>query len=92
MAEEEIVDIGDQGRALASGRHVAFAKIGDDPQAGTLGHNGSLADLKCAGDAMSQVFDGFAFVKNGLPVQSAQEDRFHGYAATTARLPHRIRI
>src|SRR5580704_12645730 len=74
VAEQQVIDVRDQGRALAAGGDVALAEIGDDADAGALGDDGGLADLERAGDAMTQIIDRTAFVKNGLAVHSAELD------------------
>ena len=73
-AEQEVVDVGDKRGSPASSGDVAFAEIGNGPDAGAFGDHGRLADLQGAGDATAQIFDRLAFVKNGLAVQADEVD------------------
>jgi hypothetical protein len=45
VAEEQLVDVGDQGGAAASGGDVAFTEVGDGADSGAFGDDGRVADL-----------------------------------------------
>ena len=64
VAEEQVIDVGDQRRALAAGGDVARAEIGDHRDAGALGEHGGFADLQSVGAAF--VIDGLAVAADQL--------------------------
>lgn len=72
VAEQPVIHIRDQRRALAAGRDVARTEIRDDRQARALGEDGSFADLKRAGDTAAQKRRRTALVIHGLPVARDQ--------------------
>ena len=68
VGEEDVVEEGDEGRALTSGGHVGGAEIGDDGDAGGGGDEGGFAELPGAGEAAACVGGGHALVVDGLAV------------------------
>jgi len=75
VREEDVVEKGNEGRALASGGHVGGAEVGDDRKAGGGCDEGGLAELPGAGDAAACVGGGDALVVDGLSV-AADENGF----------------
>ncbi len=72
VAEEQVVHVGHQRRALPPGGDIARAKIGDDRHAGALRDHRGLADLQRAGDPAAEERNRFPFVIDGLPVAADQ--------------------
>ena len=74
VGEEDVIEQGDEGRALAAGGDVSRAEVGDDGDAGGGGEEGGFAELPGAGEAAACVECGHALVVEGLAV-AADEGR-----------------
>src|SRR5262249_33366522 len=92
VLEKKIVHEGDQRGAGSAGGDVALAEVGDGADPGAVGDDGRLADLERAGNAASEIFDGRAFVKNGLAVHADEVDRIAGDALGAAGFEDRFGV
>ena len=90
--EQQVVDVGNQRRAFASGRDIALAEVGNDPHTGALRYYGRFADLEGAGDAMAEAFNRVAFVEDGLAVHPADANGIGRDMRATASVEHGFRI
>ncbi len=89
VAKQQVIDQRHQRGALSTRRDIALPEVRDDPKAGTLRDHGRFADLQRAGDAVPQVLDRFAFMKDGLPVHAEQGDRIERDALAAAGFVNR---
>lgn len=74
MAVEDVVDEGDEGRALAAYGDVGGAKIGDGGDAGASGDDGRFPDLESGSGGKAEEGNGTALVEDGLAVAADQGD------------------
>ena len=72
-AEQEPVDQGNEGRALAAGGDVARAEVGHDGQPGALGDDRGLGDLERGRAAVAALRP--RMVPRGLAMRADQVDR-----------------
>ena len=75
VGEIDIVEEGDERRALATGGHVGGAEVGDDGDAGGGGDQSRFAELPGAGEAASRVQSRRALVVDSLAVAADERRR-----------------
>src|SRR4051812_28832904 len=83
MAEQQLVDEGNQRSSASTSGDAAFPEFGYRADSGPLGDDSRIPDLKRAGNAVSQVFNRRALVENGLPVHADQPYGLERHAAMT---------
>ena len=80
IAVEQVIEKGNQGRALAAGGHVGRAEIGHDGDADPRGDHRAFSGLPGDGQFAAQEFCRLALVVERLPV-AADEFYFHAETA-----------
>ena len=81
MAEEQVVGVRDQRRALAAGGDVARAEVRHGRDAGPLGDDGRLADLERRARVPPPGPSGLRKMADRLPVRADQVNRAERYPA-----------
>ena len=89
IAVEQVIEKGNQGRALASGGHVGRTEIGHDGNACARGNHGAFSGLPGDGQLAAQEFRGLALVIESLAVAA---DEFYFQAETALGGEYRFGI